>query len=161
MSADIHRQKRRVTTPLTPLMVMIMAVVFLKREIVEKAREQANKGIAEVMEGHAEYLASQKPSSLVSQFFTSLRSYGQTSPLEITCHPARFYLPIARNRQIQFLLFSALAQGGDRTHPGRASGRNIASQERNYHQDERYDQKHSRIAGANTVEQARHQGRGR
>src|SRR5207248_6866794 len=40
-----------------PLMVAIMAVlfrIFLKREMVEKAREQANKGIAGVMEGHAE-----------------------------------------------------------------------------------------------------------
>lgn len=40
-----------------PLMVVIMAVlfrIFLKRELVEKAREQANKGIAGVMEGHAE-----------------------------------------------------------------------------------------------------------
>lgn len=40
-----------------PLMVAIMAVLFrtfLKREMVEKAREQANKGIAGVMEGHAE-----------------------------------------------------------------------------------------------------------
>jgi uncharacterized membrane protein YraQ (UPF0718 family) len=40
-----------------PLMVAIMAVLFrmfLKREIVERAREQANKGISGVMEGHAE-----------------------------------------------------------------------------------------------------------
>lgn len=40
-----------------PLMVAIMAVLFrlfLKRQIVEKAREQANKGIAGAMEGHAE-----------------------------------------------------------------------------------------------------------
>jgi uncharacterized membrane protein YraQ (UPF0718 family) len=40
-----------------PLMVAIMAVlfrIFLKQEIIQKAREQANKGIAGVMEGHAE-----------------------------------------------------------------------------------------------------------
>jgi len=40
-----------------PLMLAIMAVlfrIFLKREIIETAREQANKGIAGVMEGHAE-----------------------------------------------------------------------------------------------------------
>lgn len=40
-----------------PLMVVMMAVlfrIFLRREMVEKAREQANKGIAGVMEGHAE-----------------------------------------------------------------------------------------------------------
>ncbi len=38
-------------------MVAIMAVlfrIFLKREMVEKARERANKGIAGLMEGHAE-----------------------------------------------------------------------------------------------------------
>ena len=40
-----------------PLMVAIMAVlfrIFLRREMVDKARAQANKGIAGVMEGHAE-----------------------------------------------------------------------------------------------------------
>ena len=40
-----------------PLMVAIMAVlfrIFLRQEMVEKAREQANKGIAGAMEGHAE-----------------------------------------------------------------------------------------------------------
>jgi uncharacterized protein len=40
-----------------PLMVAIMAVLFrmfLKPQLVEKAREQANKGISGVMEGHAE-----------------------------------------------------------------------------------------------------------
>lgn len=40
-----------------PLMVAIMAVLFricLTREMVEQAREQANKGIAGVMEGHAD-----------------------------------------------------------------------------------------------------------
>lgn len=39
-----------------PLMVALMAVlfrIFLKREMVEKAREQANRGIPGVMEGHA------------------------------------------------------------------------------------------------------------
>ena len=40
-----------------PLMVAIMAVlfrIFLRRELVEQARKQANKGIPGVMEGHAE-----------------------------------------------------------------------------------------------------------
>jgi hypothetical protein len=40
-----------------PLIVAIMAVlfrIFLRREIVEQARKQANKGIPGVMEGHAE-----------------------------------------------------------------------------------------------------------
>jgi len=40
-----------------PLMVAVMAVlfrIFLRREMVAKARDQANKGIAGVMEGHAE-----------------------------------------------------------------------------------------------------------
>jgi len=40
-----------------PLMVAIMAMlfrVFLRREMIEQARHQANKGIAGVMEGHAE-----------------------------------------------------------------------------------------------------------
>lgn len=40
-----------------PLMVAIMAVlfrIFLRREMVEKARAQANKGIAGVMDGHAD-----------------------------------------------------------------------------------------------------------
>ena len=40
-----------------PLMVALMAVlfrIFLRQEMVERARQQANKGIAGVMEGHAE-----------------------------------------------------------------------------------------------------------
>ena len=56
-----------------PLMVAIMAVLFrtfLRREMIEKAREQAKKGIAGVMEGHAEMDMAVTEGPLLKRMFS-------------------------------------------------------------------------------------------